>query len=437
VVITHVVMRRLASLAAIASMLLLPSGVPQAAAAGTPCANWCGGGEFHSVAAARILDSASRPMGPKGPAFDLPLLGRAGIPAASSDVLAVLVEVHVVSPSANAWVRVWGREAGVPAPPAQIYVQRGVSASATVMVRPSATGVVTVQAVSATPATTRMVATVVGWFSTSTYSAADSSVARGGRWVFIPTPVRLDSGTVGAMQQRTVPVLPRIPAVDRSNTTAAIVSLTASAATRSTALSVIPDQLPAGTKPRSIDLWVVPRVPRANLVVVPLGADGSVRVFAPAGSTAVSVDLVGYVRVGDAEATRIGRVVPLASSFRLLDTRQTAFGAAPLGAAVTEDWSMASFVDSVTVGAQWVGRQSGVFGSLTSVSLAGATSSSLTMYPGVTAVAPSGPSLPTRVGAASSLPVLARYGSSITLRVRNAAGRSHYVFDAVAVVLAD
>jgi hypothetical protein len=282
-----------------------------------------------------------------------------------------------------------------------------------------------------------MVVTVVGWFSTSAYSAADSSAARGGRWVLLGTPVRLDSGAVGAMQQRRVPVLAQIPTADRTTATSVIVSLTASAATRSTALTLVPDQLPAGTRPRSIDLWVVPKVSRANLVVVPIGADGAIRVFAPAGSTVASVDLVGYVRNGDLENTRVGRVVPLATSFRLLDTRQAVFGAAPLGAGVTEDWSLAAFSNSVTAGAQWVGRQSGVFGSLTNVSLANATGSSLTLYPGVTAVAPAGPSLPTRAGAASSLPVVARYGSSVTLRVRNAAGRAHYVFDAVAVVLAD
>ena len=127
---------------------------------------------------------------------------------------------------------------------------------------------------------------------------------------------------------------------------AAIVSLTASAATRSTALTLVGDALAAGTKPRSVDLWVVPKVSRANLVVVPVGADGSIRVFSPAGNTTAAVDLVGYVRSGDGEATRTGRVMPLAASFRLLDTRQAAFGAAPLGAGLTEDWSLAAFVNS-------------------------------------------------------------------------------------------
>jgi hypothetical protein len=182
---------------------------------------------------------------------------------------------------------------------------------------------------------------------------------------------------------------------------------------------------------------VVPKVARANLVVVPVGADGSIRVFSPAGSTTAATDLIGYVRSGDDEATRVGRVVPLATSFRLFDTRQAAFGAAPLGAGLTEDWSLAAFVNSVGIGSTWVGRQGAVIGSLTSVSLAVAPASGLTMYPGVTATPPAGPTLPTRTGAASSMPVVVRYGSSTTVRVRNAAGRAHYLFDAVAVVLAD
>ena len=155
------------------------------------------------------------------------------------------------------------------------------------------------------------------------------------------------------------------------------------------------------------------------------------------GNTTAAVDLVGYVRSGDGETTRAGRVMPLAASFRLLDTRQAAFGAAPLGAGLTEDWSLAAFVNSVTIGSTWAGRQGAVIGSLTSVSLTVAAASGLTVYPGVTAVAPAGPTLPTRTGAASSMPMVVRYGSSTTVRVRNAAGRAHYLFDAVAVVLAD
>ena len=52
------------------------AGQPSVDAAAVPCVSWCGGGEYHELPATRLLESASRPTGPKGPSFDLPLLGR-------------------------------------------------------------------------------------------------------------------------------------------------------------------------------------------------------------------------------------------------------------------------------------------------------------------------------------------------------------------------
>ena len=49
----------------------------------------------------------------------------------------------------------------------------------------------------------------------------------------------------------------------------------------------------------------------ANLVFVPVGADGKVRIFNFHGNTQVVADVVGYLLKGQDPLTRAGRVVPL------------------------------------------------------------------------------------------------------------------------------
>src|SRR3954454_3369614 len=72
---------------------------------------------------------------------------------------------------------------------------------------------------------------------------------------------------------------------------------------------------------------------------------------------------------GQAQTSRAGRVVPLASPYRTFDTRLPQWGGVALGPGQAEDWSFADFASSVAIGADSVGNQSAVIGNLTSASL--------------------------------------------------------------------
>ncbi len=73
-----------------------------------------------------------------------------------------------------------------------------------------------------------------------------------------------------------------------------------------------------GRVPTTSNLNLAPNVIKANLVFVPVGADGKVRIFNFQGSTDVVADVVGYMQSGQNPATRAGRVVPLTSPYRTL-----------------------------------------------------------------------------------------------------------------------
>jgi hypothetical protein len=145
---------------------------------------------------------------------------------------------------------------------------------------------------------------------------------------------------------------------------------------------------------------------------------------------------------GKDASTREGRVVPLSSPYRTFDTRDAAFGAAPLGPGMAEDWSFAAFASSVAIGPDSVGNQLAVIGNLTSASLTRQYASVfvrsfLTAYP-TGAERPLSSNLNTVEGPAA-IPNMAvlKYGPDNTVRVYNLFGFAHYLFDASAVVLAN
>ena len=89
---------------------------------------------------------------------------------------------------------------------------------------------------------------------------------------------------------------------------------------------------PGRSAPATSNLNALAGSVKANLVIVPVGADGA---HAPVQhgrqhqrrwSTSWATCMTG-----DAETTRTGRVIPLTAPFRAFDTREAAFGAVPLG----------------------------------------------------------------------------------------------------------
>jgi hypothetical protein len=174
---------------------------------------------------------------------------------------------------------------------------------------------------------------------------------------------------------------------------------------------------------------------------VPVGADGSVRIFNNAGLTHVVADVVGYMLGGQDPLTRAGRVVPLAAPYRTFDTREAQWGGVALGPGQAEAWSFADFASSVAIGPDAVGNQLAVIGNLTSASVTRQypgvfVRSYLTAYPGDQAK-PESSNLNTVEGPPIPNMAVLKYGASNTVKVYNLAGYAHYIFDASAVVLND
>jgi hypothetical protein len=222
-----------------------------------------------------------------------------------------------------------------------------------------------------------------------------------------------------------------------------VVGITTDPGGTDTHLSVFPNALPPGQDPTTSNLNLAPGVIKANLVFVPVGDDGKVRIFNNQGLTQVVADVVGYMISGQNPATRAGRVVPLSSPYRTFDTRDPSFGGAPLGPGQAEDWSFTAFAGSVAIGPDAVGNQLAVIGNLTSASLTrqyptAVARSFLTAYP-ATATRPLSSNLNSVEGPPIPNMAILTYASSAnpTVRFYNLAGYEHYLFDASAVVLAD
>jgi hypothetical protein len=83
--------------------------------------------------------------------------------------------------------------------------------------------------------------------------------------------------------------------------------------------------------------------------VVPVGKDGSIKLYNNQGKLDVVVDVLGYFEQGIHAAGNRGRIVPLEAPFRAFDTRQPEFGDAPLQHGSQEEWSFQNFVQSVVL----------------------------------------------------------------------------------------
>lgn len=426
-----------------------------------------GGGEYHPLTPARIFDSRPasavndvsplgiKPLGSPPATFHVDVLGQGGVPDDPDTVLAVVLNIAVTEPSGTGYLQAYGKgaAAGISA---VVNFTPGRTVPNLAIVRPGADGDVTIGLFGLT-GSAHVVIDVFGWFSTSALPAGD-----GARLVPV-TPARIldtrdgtnyaPAGTpLGAQQSLTLPirgvdaVSPTVPDVVPDSDTVVGVVLNVTAVTRlatsnTTYLSVVPDDVPEGEAPQTANLNIPFNAVKANLVMVPVGADGKVRIYNRNGDTHVVADVVGYLQTGADPATRAGRVVPLTAPFRTFDTREALWGGARLGPGQAEDWSFSAFANSVTIGSEWVGNQSAVIGNLTVASVIRQyatvpVSTFMTAYPPNVSL-PLASNINTTEGPAVPNMAVVRYGPNYTVRVYNLNGYAHYVFDASAVVLAD
>jgi len=466
--------RRLAgaSLLVLAVTVLPTSGLPGAIPVVHAADGLGAGGEYHPLTPGRIFDSrtglpgsendvtplGAKPISPAGSTFDIQLLGLQGVPVAASEVLGVVVNITVTDPTSTGYLNAYGKNA--PAGTAAII---NFVTSQTVpnlaIVRPGDDGKLTIKLAAGT-GTANVVVDVFGWFSTS------SSVVAGARLVPV-TPGRIMDTRTGLGRTVVAPLaagefttikIRGVDAVDPVKTDivpddpnivgvvlnmAGVNNLSTSAATH---LSVIPSDLPAGTKPSTANLNLAKGQVKSNMVIVPLDpVDGSIRIYNNAATTHVVLDVVGYLINGQPASTRAGRVVPLSAPYRVFDTREQQWNGVPLGPGMAEDWSFADFAGSVTIGGVAVGKQLGVIGNLTSASLTRqyanqGVASYLTVYPS-DADRPTSANLNTVENQITPNMVIMKYSTTVAngplVRVYNYAGYDHYIYDASAVILSD
>jgi len=447
-----------------AGAVVVPVAQSGSVAGAVACTSYCGGGEFHPVPFARIIDTGARlndvaplgakPIGPAAAAFDLTVLGRGAMPPTTVAPLAEVLTITVGGPTVSGTLAVWG--AGDPAAQPSVNFVAHQTIATTVIVHASAAGRIRVQMRGATVGSARIIVEQVGWYSSTGYDGSfTGGDPRGWRTIPVGNPTRVLDTRNGARAD--TPLGPHgdkivtirgvhaiastaIIVPNDASVVGAVLSVTALSATAPTHLTVLPTS-PVGD-PVAVNVYSGPRQIHSNLVIVPVGPDGKVHLVNLAGNTNVTVDVLAYLRTPGAETTRVGRVVPLAVPFRAFDTRQPAFGKVPLGPGQTEDWSFAAFVSSVKIGGTWVGKQVALLGTLTNASLTRQYptrpigTGALTMYPS-TQPRPSATSLVSVEGAPTSSPVLVRYGTNQVARVYNQSGYAHYLLDVGAVVLSD
>jgi hypothetical protein len=288
---------------------------------------------------------------------------------------------------------------------------------------------------------------VLGWFSTS------SSAERGARLVSLNPGRIVDtrigvgrSGALGPGQSFAVQirgadaVSPTRPdyVPNSSSVTGVLLNLAATEPSLPTHLSVVPTA-PVGP-PTTASLNVVAGQTKSNLVMAPVGPDGRVHIYNNSGAVHVVVDVVGYFQSGVNNETRAGRIIPLTSPFRVLDTREPAFGSARLGPSQLETWDFRPFVEDVKASGIWVGEQDAVIMNLTATELTfpfnEGIGTHLTVFPGG-AQRPEAANLNLLINENVPNLVVGRLSGDDKLSVFNNSGFIHYVADVAAVVLQD
>ena len=204
-----------------------------------------------------------------------------------------------------------------------------------------------------------------------------------------------------------------------SDATAVVLNVTGVAPSAATDVRVYPTPVVLSTVPVVSNLNLVRGVTRANLVTVPVGNNGRVRLRNNSGSLHLLADLAGYYSPS-AAAT----FTP-ADPRRILDTRAAVGtpGTAPLGAGEVLDLTVSGNGSPVPAGASAV--------ALTVTAVSPTTSTDVRVYP-TPSGAPAPPvvsNLNVRPGAPVPNVVIVKVSADGKVRLRNSAGSVHLLAD--------
>lgn len=430
-----------------------------------------GGGEYHPITPIRAYDSRfNDDLQPliKDQPMNLKIVGLPGMPAAvdadgdtlDDNVIAVAANVTVANPVGAGHIKT--------TPAGQLFSDTAIGnfkelpiAPNFALLRPGTNG--ETRFVIEVGASAHVIVDVFGYFT-----SCDG--ARGGRVIPVG-PGRLLDTRAGAPigPNSSIPLMirgadsvqpPQADIVPNDPNVVGVVINVAGINNRPDAqlthVSITPTQAPSGG-PATANLNVWPGAIRANLAFVPVGPDGNIWLYNNAGTIDLTVDLVAIVRNGANVATTEGRVVPLTTQYRALDTRRPEFGAKRLGPGAAETWSFERTINSVaTSDGRSVGPQLGMIANFTAIDIqrlyptVPISTDHLSVYPPAVRGEPSvatvnlaeGQNIPNlallRYGADSS--VLDGNGAQMCagehcLKVFNAAGYADYVLDMQAVIL--
>lgn len=247
---------------------------------------WSPAGGFVSGGGpARVLDTRTGLAAPKarlaaGGTLKLTVTGKAGIPTTGAS--AVLLDISATSPSAAGWATAWATGASRPATP-QIRLEAGKPATGLVLAKIGTGGAVNLHS----SVQTDLMVDIVGWLPTD----ADLVPVTPTRLLDSQTGLGITAGRVAAGKAPVIKIVGRA-GVPAKGVRAAIVTVSSVSPTTAGYLTAYP----SGTaEPAYASVKYAKGQTVTNTVVVPVGADGAIRVYT-GGATYVKVDVQGYIR---------------------------------------------------------------------------------------------------------------------------------------------
>ena len=360
-------------------------------------------GEFHSLGPVRVLDTrVGAPVGPNG-TRDAQVAGVGGVP--STGVRAVLMNVTVAGATEPSYLTIF--PTGTPRPnSSSLNFVAGQAVPNLVTATVGANGSVSIYNFAGS---THVLFDVVGWYS-------DVGTTYGGTFVGLSPTRVLDTRSdfdrpLGQDEYVTLPIVNAGAPIS-----AVMMNVTVTAPTAGSYLTIWPDGSPL---PNASSLNFVPGQTVPNLVVAPIGPDGSVNIYNFAGETEVIVDVVGLFE--DGTVPIVDGQYEAVQPFRALDTRvlpRVNGAPAPVGSGQTIS------LDVRTIG---VPDDASVL-MMNVTAVAPTAAGYVTVYPGDESV-PSTSNLNFSVGQTVPNAVAMRIGADHRIRFRNATGNTHLIVD--------
>jgi subtilisin-like proprotein convertase family protein/outer membrane biosynthesis protein TonB len=365
-------------------------------------------GYYHPVVPSRILDTRSGPPGKVGADAEITVdvTGAGGVPA--TGVSAVVINTTVTEPTASSYLTVY--PSGELRPPtSNLNFGAGQTVPNLVTVKVGADGNV---AVYNAAGQVHVVLDVVGWYGEETGGSRFNGL-NPKRILDTRNGIGAPTAKIGANASLVVDVTAVYGSgVPGSGVTAVVVNTTVSEATEASYLTVYPSD--AGP-PLASNLNFAAGQTVANLVTVKVGADGNVLVYNAAGQTHVIFDVVGWYGGS-------GDLFHALTPARILDTRTSPQGTPPgkVGSETGVDVSGVAEVPASGVSSVIVNT----------TATAGTDASYLAVYSS-DVTTPLASNLNFLAGQTVPNLVVVKVGADGNVKVHNAAGQVHVIFDVV------